>query len=577
MGDDGVRLGIDFGTSHTVAVLASADREPRPILFEGSPLLPSAVCVDPTGRLLVGKDALHMALSMPAGFEPFPKRRIDDGTVLLGDRDVPVPDLIAAVLDHVRAEAKRVAPAPITATTLTCPAAWGPQRRELLLEVARRSLPSVSLVAEPVAAASFFAGTAGQALAVGQCAVVYDFGGGTFDASVVRRLASGFETIATEGRADCGGLDVDAAIVAHLGDTVGRRDTAAWDRLTNPADVADRRASRQLWDNVRAGKEMLSRATTTLVHVPLIDLDVPLGREELDALAAPILANTIEATRAVVAAAGIADREIGAVYLAGGSSRMPAVSTALHREFGIAPTLVDQPELVVAEGSLGATAAAVRESTPPVTRVLAPLRRSRRVALWSGLAVAVVLLAGVALIPVIRGSGTGRAAGPGAGATSPANMPAATSPSSTPSAPSSSPSTVDPCVVGRWRTTSSTLTNLIDGVPIQFNGGAGIVATYRADGTVTVNFNASQARTATVKGQAWKFVTRGTATANVLHADGNEQLSGVKAKGSYVYYQDGRRNSSGPLDLSIKQVRYRCSGNSLRIYGDAVEEWVRIG
>ncbi|GAA4703879.1 hypothetical protein [Phytohabitans rumicis] len=88
------RLGIDFGTSSTVAVLRLPDRDARPLLFDGSPLLPSAVCVDPTGRILVGRDALHTAMSTPDAFEPHPKQRVDDGMVLLGGES---PGLLAMV------------------------------------------------------------------------------------------------------------------------------------------------------------------------------------------------------------------------------------------------------------------------------------------------------------------------------------------------------------------------------------------------------------------------------------------------------------------------------------------------
>jgi molecular chaperone DnaK (HSP70) len=129
----GFRLGVDFGTSHTVAVLAWPDGRRGPLLFDGSPLLPSAVFADPAGRLLAGRDATHAARAQPERFEPHPKRRIDDGTVLLGDTELAVADLIGAVLQRVAAEAGRVAGAPIGQTALTCPAGWGQPRRQVLL------------------------------------------------------------------------------------------------------------------------------------------------------------------------------------------------------------------------------------------------------------------------------------------------------------------------------------------------------------------------------------------------------------------------------------------------------------
>src|SRR4029453_19309049 len=97
-------LGVDFGTSNTVAVARWPDGRARPILIDGSPLLPSAVYAEPDGQLIVGRDAVHRARLDPARFEPNPKRRIDDHLVLLGNHEVPVVDLIAAVLARVAEE-----------------------------------------------------------------------------------------------------------------------------------------------------------------------------------------------------------------------------------------------------------------------------------------------------------------------------------------------------------------------------------------------------------------------------------------------------------------------------------------
>src|SRR6266540_6707632 len=134
----GFALGVDLGTSNTVAVLRGPDGRARSLLVDGSPLLPSAVYADPGGSLLVGRDAIHSARLDPARFEPNPKRRIDDHTVLLGDRELPVVDLLAAVLGAVaRLTVEAVGFLP--PAVLTYPAAWGQPRREKLLAAASRA------------------------------------------------------------------------------------------------------------------------------------------------------------------------------------------------------------------------------------------------------------------------------------------------------------------------------------------------------------------------------------------------------------------------------------------------------
>src|SRR6201992_3557719 len=121
-------LGIDFGTSNTVAVARWPDGRARPILIDASRLLPSPVYAENDGQLAVGRDALYSARVDPARFETNPKRRVDDSQVLLRDREIPVVDLIAAVLGRVAEEWRRtVGPVP-TDVTLTCPASWGATR-----------------------------------------------------------------------------------------------------------------------------------------------------------------------------------------------------------------------------------------------------------------------------------------------------------------------------------------------------------------------------------------------------------------------------------------------------------------
>jgi molecular chaperone DnaK len=344
-------LGVDFGTSNTVAVARWPDGRARPILVDGSPLLPSAVYAEPGGALAVGRDAVHSARLDPARFEPNPKRRIDDGLVLLGEHEIPVVDLIAAVLARVAEEWHRAVGPVRPDVTLTCPATWGAARRTLLAEAAARAgLEGARLVAEPVAAATYFAEVLGRDVPIGSVVVVHDFGAGTFDASVVARTAEGFEVMAVDGRDDIGGLDVDAAIVEHLR-------TDAWHALMAPATVEERRAQRQLWDDVRIAKERLSRAQSADFVVPLLDTEAHLTRDELERVARPVLDQTVQITKGLLTWAGLPPGRLAGVFLVGGASRIPLVATLLHRELGEAPVVIEQPELVVAEGSILADAA----------------------------------------------------------------------------------------------------------------------------------------------------------------------------------------------------------------------------
>ena len=346
-------LGVDFGTSNTVAVARWPDGRARPILIDGSPLRPSAGYAEPDGQLIAGRDAVHSARIDPGRFEPNPKRRIDDGRVLLGDRDLQVVDLVAAVLARVAEEWHRTVGQVPTDVTLTCPATWGATRRTLLAEAAARAgLRNARLVAEPVAAATYFAEVLGRDVPIGSVVVVHDFGAGTFDASVVARTAEGFEVMAVDGRDDIGGLDVDAAIVAHL-----QGEGPEWERLIHPETVADRRAQRQLWDDVRIAKERLSRTQSADLVVPLLNTEVHLTRDELEQLARPVLDQTVQVTRSLLRWADLPEGRLAGVFLVGGASRIPLVATLLHRELGEAPVVIEQPELVVAEGSILADAA----------------------------------------------------------------------------------------------------------------------------------------------------------------------------------------------------------------------------
>jgi molecular chaperone DnaK len=368
-------LGIDFGTSNTVAMVRGADGRARPLLFDGSPLLPSAVYLNPDGRLLVGRDAERTARLDPARFEPNPKRRIDDGVVLLGEQELPVPRVIAAVLGRLATEAARHLGGPVEEVRVTHPARWGERRRAVLVESVRAAgLPTPRLVVEPVAAASYYTAVLGSAMPVGRALAIYDLGGGTFDAAVVRRTPTGFEVLAEAGLSDLGGLDFDQALVEHLGRGYSETRTTLWNTLVSPADPGQRRQRALLYDDVRGAKEMLSRTTSADVHLPTLDISAHITREEFDGLIRPYMLQTVHCLAQTITAARLAPLDLVGIFLVGGSSRIPLAAHLLHTELGVAPTTLEQPETVVAEGALffGGPAAAAGPVHSGVPRPVAP-------------------------------------------------------------------------------------------------------------------------------------------------------------------------------------------------------------
>jgi len=359
MAGGGYVLGVDFGTSNTVAMLRRPDGRVAPLLFDGTPVLPSAVCATPAG-LSVGRDALHHGRHHPDALELNPKRRIDDGTVLLGAGARRVVDVIGAVFERVGHEAARVAGRPPDTVVLSHPAGWGPVRRLTLIDAAASAgLPVPVLVAEPAAAARYFVSVLDGDLSPAAALMVYDLGAGTFDVSVVRPgEAAAVEILGGDGLDDVGGLDVDAAIVGWLRD---RYDADSWVRLDSPSSNDDRRLRHDLWTEARVAKEMLSRTASVLLRPPLLDAEVPLTLAEFEGIVGPLVDRTVRTVQGLARRCGV---EVARVLLVGGSSRIPLVATALHRAFGVAPTVTEQPETVVAQGCVLAPADTVAPVSP---------------------------------------------------------------------------------------------------------------------------------------------------------------------------------------------------------------------
>ncbi|MGJ7905540.1 type VII secretion-associated protein [Actinopolyspora sp. H202] len=361
-----LHVAVDFGTSSTCTVASLDGAEPHVVVIDGQPLLSSALFASADGTLFVGQEAERQAAVDPARFEPHPKRRIDEGELLLGGTVLAVGDAIRAVLTRALDEARRYAGGvAVDLLVLTHPADWGTVRTGRLRHAAAGLAAEVVLLPEPVGAAVFHA--AGNGLPDGAALAVLDLGGGTVDASLVRRADESFRVLATRGKPDFGGADIDQALLEHVGSTVEPVDPAAWRQLVEGREIVDRRRRRVLRQDVRGAKETLSRHSYTDVPLPPPFSDALVTRSDLESLMVASLSNVADLVPGVLADGGATEQELAAVFLVGGSSRVPMVARLIHERTGIVPTTLDQPETVVARGALRA----VREDpTREVTRAL---------------------------------------------------------------------------------------------------------------------------------------------------------------------------------------------------------------
>jgi len=192
----------------------------------------------------------------------------------------------------------------------------------------------------------------GRPVPPGKVLAIFDLGGGTLDVALIRNDSSNLVVASTGGLEDLGGLDIDALLVDHLGRLVAAQHPEVWASIDRPTEAIDRRHRQAFWDDVRAAKEMLSRTASAPVPVPGVSTALHLTRDELDRLATPLVQRAVDGLTETLRGAGLTHADLSDVFLVGGSSRVPLVGRLLHTRLGIAPTVLDQPELPVAEGAL---------------------------------------------------------------------------------------------------------------------------------------------------------------------------------------------------------------------------------
>lgn len=436
-------IGIDLGTTASAAAVFRDGRAEVVSIGTRAPAIPSVVVLGSHGDVLVGEAAEHRALSEPTRTAREFKRRLGDPIpILLGGTPYGAEALMGHLLRHVYERVVEQQGMEPDLTVVTHPANYGPYKLDLLGEAVRLAdIAPVSFLPEPEAAAIEYAQR--ERLDPGQVVAVYDFGGGTFDAAVLRKAAAGFDLLGTpEGMDRVGGIDFDQAVFAHVDATldglVAETDTG------EPAALA---ALSRLRDDCRVAKEALSTDTDAAIPVmlPHVQTEVRLTRAELETMIAPRITETIAALQRALRSAGVGSDDVTKVLLVGGTSRIPLVAEMVHEATSI-PVAVDaHPKLTIALGAAIAGGsrlpetiddvavptplAPAVEAPPPDTSVApaapAPVvaRSQRRPVLWI-VGVVAVLAVGVLLFVVASGGEDG--GGDGAPATQPTLSPPTT-------------------------------------------------------------------------------------------------------------------------------------------------------
>jgi actin-like ATPase involved in cell morphogenesis len=355
-------VGIDVGTTFSAAATWRDGRAATVALGDRAPTVPSVLFLRDDGVMLVGEAAVRRAVTEPLRVVREFKRRIGDTVpVVLGGRRFDAAQLTAHMVRWVVDKVSEREGGPPDYAVLTHPASWGQHRLSLLADAAAHAgLPHAGLLPEPVAAGLYYASQ--QRVPAGALLAVYDLGGGTFDATLLRKSATSFEIVGSpRGDDRLGGVDMDQAVLDHVVRTMGDRwpDAGLDDPALLPGLAQVRAAAVD-------AKEALSSDThaTVPVVLPGCTGDVRIVRSELERMVAPVVLRTVDLVRQTCLSAGVGPDELDAVLLVGGASRMPLVAELVTDELG-RPVVVDaHPKYAVCLGAAIAAAARVEGRDP---------------------------------------------------------------------------------------------------------------------------------------------------------------------------------------------------------------------
>jgi molecular chaperone DnaK len=347
-------LGIDVGTTFTAAAVcrehAGQGGVPEVVpLGTRSTAVSSVLYLGEDGQILVGETAERRAVTDPNRVVREFKRRIgDEVPMVIGGLPRPAPEMAAMVARWVVDRVAEREGGPAAGIVVTHPASWGPYKIQIMADALHAiGLPHITFRTEPEAAAASYA--LQERVEDGSTIAVYDLGGGTFDATVVRKIAAtSFRILGVpQGIERLGGADFDDAVFHHVLSAVPALSTL------DPDDPAVLAATAALRRECTEAKEALSADTEVAIPVlaPGIHTQVRLVRAEFEDMIRPQVAETIEVLHQALRSAQIDPQDLDAVLLVGGSSRVPLVAQAVSAELG-RPVAVDaDPKAAIALGA----------------------------------------------------------------------------------------------------------------------------------------------------------------------------------------------------------------------------------
>ncbi len=364
-------IGIDLGTTNSVVAIMEG-REPKVIVNEeGSRITPSVVAWDEKGEVLVGQIAKRQAVTNPENtifsskrfigrrFEevseetkrvPYKVVRASNGDSAFDVRGkvLSPQEVSAKVLQKLKKAAEDFLGEKVTEAVITVPAYFNDAQRQATKDAGRiAGLEVKRIVNEPTAAALAY----GLDKKKDEIVAVYDFGGGTFDISILEVGDNVVQVISTNGDTHLGGDDFDNLIMDWM---------VAEFRKSSGIDVSkDKMALQRLREGAEKAKIELSSVQETSINLPFltvgpggpVHMDLRLSRSKFEQLIAPLVERSMEPVKKALADAKKQPKDIAEVILVGGSTRVPMVKAAVTKFFGKDPHQGVNPDEVVAIGA----------------------------------------------------------------------------------------------------------------------------------------------------------------------------------------------------------------------------------